>query len=54
VLKDGINLTRNYLIIMSTTPFGNSTPMGIQEKDIEYPLENVQKLFALALENVLL
>lgn len=46
-LKAGTNFTSNYLTIMSATPFENSMATGIQEKDMEYPPDNVQKNFEL-------
>ncbi|KAG7955252.1 hypothetical protein I3843_11G060800 [Carya illinoinensis] len=46
-LKAGTNFTANHLTIMNEAPLENSTPMCIEENDIEYTLNNVLKIFEL-------
>lgn len=40
-------MTANHLTIMNEAPSETSMPMGIQENDIEYTLDNVLKIFEL-------
>lgn len=46
-LTAGTNFTSNYLTIMSEGSPKNLTQIGIQDKDVEHALENVQKSFQL-------
>lgn len=46
-LKAGTDFTSNYLTMVSAAPSENSMLMVTREKDVDYPLENLQKNFEL-------